>query len=57
VYAACSFAVADAARAPAIADLARAWIWVAAALWLVVAVAALTSDHPLRMIRPHPGGR
>jgi tellurite resistance protein TehA-like permease len=36
MYAACSFAVANAAGTPGIEDFARAWIWVAVAVWLVV---------------------
>lgn len=41
MYAACSFAVGDAVRAPAIIDFARAWLWVAVGVWLLVALGAL----------------
>jgi tellurite resistance protein TehA-like permease len=41
MYAACSFAVGSAAEVTAITDFARIWIWVAVALWLVVAAAML----------------
>jgi tellurite resistance protein TehA-like permease len=41
MYAACSFAVAAAVSAPAIASFARVWVWVAVALWLVVAAATV----------------
>jgi tellurite resistance protein TehA-like permease len=39
MYAACSFAVGATAGAPAITDFARAWTWVAVAVWLLVAAA------------------
>jgi tellurite resistance protein TehA-like permease len=41
MYAACTFAVANAARDPALADPARGWVWFAVALWLVVSIAML----------------
>jgi hypothetical protein len=39
MYAACSFAVGHAAGAPAITDFARAWVWVAVAVLVVVSAA------------------
>jgi len=41
MYAACSFVVASAVHAPGISDFARVWVWVAAAVWLVVCVGML----------------
>lgn len=41
MYAACSFIVGKAAGAPAITDFARAWVWVAVVVWLVVFAAML----------------
>ncbi len=41
MYAACSFVVGAAVGAPAIADFARAWVWVALAVWLLVFAAML----------------
>jgi hypothetical protein len=41
MYAACSFAVGAAVSAPAISRFARVWVWVAVALWLVVAAATV----------------
>jgi tellurite resistance protein TehA-like permease len=41
MYAVCSFLVGDAADAPAIAHVARVWVWVGVAVWLVVAVGML----------------
>jgi tellurite resistance protein TehA-like permease len=43
MYAVCSFAVAAAVSAPAIASFARVWVWVAVALWLVVSAATVRS--------------
>jgi Voltage-dependent anion channel len=41
MYAACTFAVAQATRWSGLADAAREWLWVAVALWLLVATATL----------------
>jgi len=41
MYAACSFAVGQAAHASAITSFARAWVWVALAVWLIVFAAML----------------
>jgi tellurite resistance protein TehA-like permease len=43
MYAACSFAVGAAVGAPAITRFARIWVWVALAVWLVVAAATVRS--------------
>jgi tellurite resistance protein TehA-like permease len=49
MYAACSFVAGTVAHAPAIADFARAWVWVAAAVWIVVFGAMLR-----RVVRTAP---
>jgi tellurite resistance protein TehA-like permease len=41
MYAACSFAVGQAARASAITSFARAWVWVALAVWAAVLAAMI----------------
>jgi tellurite resistance protein TehA-like permease len=41
MYAACSFVVGSAAGVAAITDFARLWIWVAVAVWAVVAAAMI----------------
>ena len=41
MYAACSFVVGAVATASAITDFARVWVWVGAAVWLVVFLAML----------------
>ena len=41
MYAACSFVVGIAARASAITSFARAWVWVALMVWLIVFAAML----------------
>jgi len=41
MYAACSFAVGQAAHASAITSFARAWVWVALVVWLIVFAAML----------------
>ena len=41
MYAACSFAVGQAAHASALTSFARAWVWVALAVWLIVFAAML----------------
>ena len=41
MYAACSFVVGIAARASAITSFARAWVWVALVVWLIVFAAML----------------
>lgn len=43
MYAACSFAVGTVAHASAITDFARVWVWIAVALWLVVALGTVRS--------------
>ncbi len=41
MYAACSFAVGDAAHASAATRFAQVWVWVALAVWAIVSAAAL----------------
>jgi tellurite resistance protein TehA-like permease len=43
MYAACSFVVGSVAHATAITDFARVWVWIAVALWLVVALGTVRS--------------
>src|SRR5690348_3940719 len=43
MYAACSFAVGAVAHSAAITDFARVWVWIAVALWLVVALGTVRS--------------
>ena len=53
MYAACSFAVGQAAHASAITSFARAWVWVALAVWLIVFAAMLRGG--LHIVRgKHP---
>ncbi len=52
MYAACSFDVGFAARAPALTDFARVWVWVGVAVWLCVSLAALGDCLGLRFRRP-----
>ena len=47
MYAACSFAVGAAARAPGIADFARIWVWAGVAVWLSVFLAMLARARQL----------
>jgi tellurite resistance protein TehA-like permease len=47
MYAACSFAVGAAARAPGIADFARIWVWAGVAVWLSVFLAMLARGRQL----------
>ena len=47
MYAACSFVVGAAARAPGIADFARIWVWVGVAVWLSVFLAMLARGWQL----------
>lgn len=51
MYAACSFVVADVDAIPAAGDFARVWVWVAVAVWAVVAaglVRAAAAHGPSR---------
>jgi tellurite resistance protein TehA-like permease len=41
MYAACSFDVGTAARAPALTDFAHVWVWAGLAIWLIVFLAML----------------
>jgi tellurite resistance protein TehA-like permease len=66
MYAACSYLVGAAVKAPAITDFGHVWVWGSVALWLVVAGAMvrrgvqlaggqrLASDGPQRARRPGP---
>jgi tellurite resistance protein TehA-like permease len=60
MYAAGSFIVGTAVRAPAITDFAQVWVWVAVAVWLVVFAAMVRRGpqiargrHPSDPPRPH----
>ena len=56
MYAACSFVVGTVAGVPAITDFAKVWVWVALAVWLVVAGAMLRRAPGLvRGAAPLPG--
>jgi len=44
MYAACGFAVGEAARAGAITTFARVWVWVALAVWAAVLVATIREE-------------
>ena len=53
MYAACGFVVGQAAHASAITSFARAWVWVALVLWLIVLAAMLRGG--LHVVRgKHP---
>jgi tellurite resistance protein TehA-like permease len=52
MYAACSFAVGQAAHASAITSFARAWVWVALVVWLLVFGAMLRRG--VRVVRGEP---
>jgi tellurite resistance protein TehA-like permease len=55
MYAACSFAVGQAAHASAITSFARAWVWVALVVWLIVFAAMLRGGlHVVRGKPPPP---
>ncbi|MGO9903756.1 MAG: hypothetical protein ACLP0J_29750 [Solirubrobacteraceae bacterium] len=47
MHAACSFVVGAVATATAITDFARVWVWVSAAVWLVVFAALSVSSRSL----------
>jgi hypothetical protein len=53
MYAAMSFAVGHAAARPAILAFARAWVWVAGAVWALVAAACV--GRGLRLVAEGPG--
>jgi hypothetical protein len=56
LYAACSFVVGTVAGVPAVTDFAKVWVWVALAVWLVVAGAMLRRAPGLvRGAAPLPG--
>jgi tellurite resistance protein TehA-like permease len=58
MYAACSFAVGQAAHVGAITSFARAWVWVALAVWLIVFAAMLRGGlHVVRGKHPPVGPR
>ncbi len=64
MYAACSFVVGALATAGAITDFARVWVWVSAAVWLVVFLAMLRrgvqlarGEHPRRVEELAPSQR
>ena len=61
MYAACSFVVGTAAAAGAATSFARAWVWIALAVWAVVFAAmlrrAIEIARTLRRLRPAPGAR
>ncbi|MQA73734.1 MAG: hypothetical protein GEU88_05210 [Solirubrobacterales bacterium] len=59
MYAACSFVVGDVGSASAITSFARVWVWIALAVWVVVAfglarAAATTLAAALRPAPPRP---
>lgn len=57
MYAACSFVVGIAARAGAITSFARAWVWVALLVWLIVFVAMLRRGVQVLRGEPPPNSR
>src|ERR1039457_4903990 len=53
MYAACSFAVGQAAHAHAITSFARVWVWIALVVWLIVFAGMLRGGgHVLRGKHP-----
>ncbi len=56
MYAACSFVVGAVANLPGITDFATVWVWVAAAVWLVVVTAMAGRIPSLVRVRTGPDG-